>query len=61
MAEAHDYTVLKDGWVAGRPRKAGDSVALTPAQAKYERVEPVKKPAGKSAAKSGGKPASSGD
>lgn len=61
MPGAQDYEVLTDGWVAGRLRQAGDTVRLTKAQAKYERVGRVKKPAQRSASKSGGKTASKGD
>lgn len=41
------YRVLRDGWVAGRYRKAGDTLPLTEAQAKYENVEPVRARRGK--------------
>ena len=34
--KAEDYVVVMDGsWIDGRPRKAGDKVAMTPAAAKY--------------------------
>lgn len=39
--QTQSYRVTADGWIAGRRAKAGDVVDLTPAQAKYEPVEPV--------------------
>ena len=33
------YIVRRDGWVDGRPRKAGDEVQLTEGQARYEQVD----------------------
>lgn len=36
-----DYTVVKEGWIAGRLRRAGERVRLTAAQAKYENVTPA--------------------
>lgn len=34
------YTVLADGRVAGQRVKKGDTIELTPTQAKYENVAP---------------------
>lgn len=42
--DTRTYTVDAAGWVAGRWRKAGAEIALTPAEAKYERVTPVQAP-----------------
>jgi hypothetical protein len=40
--KTRDYRVRADGWVAGRRRKEGDIVTLTPRAARYENVEPAK-------------------
>lgn len=41
MTTKHDYTVMADGWVAGKWCAGGSIVSLTEAQAKYENVHPV--------------------
>lgn len=45
MSEQQEYVVAQDGFVLGRWRKAGERVALTPAQAEWElragRVRPA--------------------
>ena len=41
MAGVKKYMVLASGRIAGVPRKDGDVVELTPAQAKYENVTEV--------------------
>ena len=41
MAGVKKYMVRASGRIAGTPRKEGDVVELTPAQAKYENVTEV--------------------
>ncbi|WP_413874163.1 hypothetical protein [Albidovulum sp.] len=41
MAERQDYRVIADGWVAGRRARAGETVRLTKAEARYEPVVPA--------------------
>ena len=36
-----DYIVEKDGWIAGRLRRAGDRLSLSARAAKYEHVRPA--------------------
>jgi len=36
-----DYIVEKDGWIAGRLRRAGERLSLTERAAKYEHVRPA--------------------
>lgn len=54
-----DYIVGKDGWIAGRLRRAGDTVALSERAAKYEHVrlaqDAAPAPATTAAPKRGGK------
>ncbi len=43
-----DFEVIRDGWVAGQPARAGDRVQLTERQARYEtNVRPVRPPRAK--------------
>lgn len=41
MTEKKDYIAAADGWIAGRPVKAGDMVRLTEREARYEPVQPA--------------------
>lgn len=36
MSDKQDYTVLADGWIAGKWHAKGTTVSLTRAEAKYE-------------------------
>lgn len=38
------YITRADGWVAGRRVRAGETIALTPAAARYEPVDPAPAP-----------------
>ena len=41
MSKTRDYKVKASGRIAGTWRAEGEIVSLTPAQAKYEHVEPI--------------------
>ena len=53
MSDKQDYTVLADGWVAGKWRARGTTVSLTSAEAKYENNVVLQDPAPTASAEPG--------